>query len=126
MKTIKQLMDMVEARSPRSAWGKGVNEYAYELLEKFSWEYGLDFEFYGSPADKKALLNGAENWNQYSYGGCSLIYDSDIAERLLTPSGLKKKKGGKLMPNQNENYLDIQAKALLQAQILICSLAKKA
>ena len=31
---------------------------------------------------EKILLNGAENWNQYSYGGCALIYDTDIAVTL--------------------------------------------
>ena len=66
------------------------NEYALELLEDFP----EDQEFYASPADKKALLNGADDWSQYSWGGCSLIYDGDIAERLCTPSELKKTRHG--------------------------------
>lgn len=28
-------------------------------------------------------MNGAKSWAQYSYGGCSLVYDGDIAERLF-------------------------------------------
>ena len=35
---------------------------------------------------RAALLNGAERWQEYSDGGCSLIYDGDIAARVCTPS----------------------------------------
>jgi len=61
------------------------------------------------------MLNGAQNWYQYSWGGCSLIYDRDIAERLCTPSELKRTKNGERRPNQNEEWLDVQARALRQA-----------
>lgn len=94
-----------------SKWDKGVNEYANELKE-FLKENNLE-------ATKENLLNGADNWTQYSYGGCSLIYDEDIAERLATPSEIKSRtrKDGSLnqMANVNETWLDVQARALYQA-----------
>jgi hypothetical protein len=64
---------------------------------------------------EKAMLNGADSWSQYSYGGCSLVYDGDIAERLCAPSEFKKKRGGELPPNAREQWLDVQARALNQA-----------
>lgn len=120
MKTIKELREAIENEKARSAWERGKKEYALELIE------GMDdnAEFHGSPADKKDLLNGADNWNQYSWGGCSLIYDTDIAERVCCPSELKKCKGGENRPNSREEWLDVQARALSQASNMICRLAK--
>jgi hypothetical protein len=63
----------------------------------------------------RALLNGAADWNQYSWDGCSLCYDGQIAERLCTPSELKKTRHGERRPNSREEWLDTQARALFQA-----------
>lgn len=120
MKTILQLREAIENEPARSAWSKGVKLYALEIIQ----ELPADREFYGSPADKKDLLNGADDWSQFSYGGCSLIYNQDIAERLCSPSEYKRTKEGKNPPNARENWLDTQARALFQAQRLICRLAK--
>jgi hypothetical protein len=103
----------IEATSPRSAWSRGVKAYALELLEGLEGDYTAD-----------ALLNGAMNWSQYSSGGCALIYDTDIAARLSTPSELKRKNGGCLPPNSNETWLDVQARALSQAARLIAKNSK--
>ena len=102
-----------ESAKTRTYWRRGVLAYAYELIE------GLDS---GTIISKKALLNGADNWGAYSWGGCSLIYDCDIAERTSTPSELKKTKGGERQPNKCEQWLDVQARALFQAS---CYLLKK-
>lgn len=120
MKTIKQLREAIKNSPARSAWDKGIKLYALELIE----ELPDDQEFYGSPADKKELLNGADNWQQYSEGGCALIYDQDIAERLCTPSEYKRSRGGERRPNARETWLDVQARALYQAAALILRLAK--
>lgn len=103
----------------RSAWGRGVTAYALELLDsieeaiKGGW-LPLD-ELETAKGRKAAMLNGASDWDQFSWGGCSLIYDSDIAERLCTPSELKRTRGGELRPNSREEWLDTQARALNQA-----------
>lgn len=124
MKTLKQLLEAIENEKARSAWDKGVKIYAYELIEEMTQNEGLEFEFYGSPADKKALLNGADTWSQYSYGGSSLIYDEEIAERLCSPSELKKTRNGERQPNASETWLDCQARALFQASRMIIRLSK--
>lgn len=120
MKTINQLREAIEKAPARSAWSKGVKLYALELIE----EMPATQEFYGSPADKKELLNGAENWKQFSYGGCSFVYDQDIAERLCNPTEYKRTREGERQPNARETWLDVQARALFQAERLIMKLAK--
>lgn len=103
----------------RSAWGRGVTAYALELLDsieeaiKGGW-LPLD-ELETAKGRKAAMLNGASDWSDYSWGGCSLIYNGDIAERLCTPSELKRTRGGEWRPNASEEWLDTQARALFQA-----------
>jgi hypothetical protein len=102
----------IEATIPRSAWNKGVKQYALELLESLESDYTAS-----------ALLNGAENWRAFSHGGCALIYDADIADRLASPSEFKRKRGGDLPPNSRETWLDCQTRALTQAARLIAKLS---
>ena len=99
----------------RSAWERGVHAYAVELVESLDDSADLSNE----TLLLKALLNGASDWRQYSEGGCSLVYDSDIAERLCSPSELKRCKGGERQPNARENWLECQARALAQAASLV-------
>lgn len=99
-----------------SAWTKGVKIYAEELQEF------LDNE--NLPATKENLLNGASGWKEYSHGGSALIYDYEIAERLCSPSELKRTKGGDNNPNSRETWLDVQARALYQASRIILRNAK--
>jgi len=106
--TNKQIASLIQSEKTRSAWSKAVQTYALEMLEELESDY--------TAAD---LLNGAENWKEYSYGGCSLIYDADIAERLCSPSELKKTRNGERQPNSRETWLDCQARALFQAARLI-------
>lgn len=115
----------VEASPARSAWARGVKEYAIELLEKFGeWlecasEYGETLP----ELSTKTLLNGAASWSQYSFGGGSLIYNEGIAERLCTPSELRKCRGG-LRNLGGVEWLDHQARALQQAATLIMTISK--
>lgn len=106
----------LNARHDRSAWDKAVTLYALDLLEDIQWSAN-DVE--RLPLDGAELeqwaLNGANNWHQYSWGGCSLCYDKQIAERVCTPSELKRKHGGAYKPNSRETWLDVQARALYQA-----------
>lgn len=115
MKTIKELRIAIENEKARSAWSKGIKKYAIELLE----ELPENMEFYGSPADIKTLLNGADSWKQFSEGGCALIYNGDIAERLCSPSELKRNKNGERNPNAREDWIECQTRALYQAARMI-------
>lgn len=118
---VSELIKVIENNKVKSAWDKAVNEYAIELLEQLN----KDDDFVVSPEDKKALLNGADSWNQFSYGGCSLIYDGDIAERVCSPSEYKKSKEGERNPNSSETWLDVQTRALTQAANRIVKFAKR-
>ena len=110
----------LEARKNRSAWDKGVTAYALDLVEQLAEaaEGGyIDADNLTAPRMlRKALLNGADDWSAYSWGGCSLICDSDIAERLCCPSELKRTRNGERRPNSREEWLDTQARALSQAE----------
>ena len=117
--TTKEIRNRLTENKDRSAWKKGVTVYALELLDDLEEQIDggyLTEEIFDSPKLlDKAMLNGAKDWNQYSWGGCSLIYDRDIAERLCTPSELKRTKNGERRPNSGEEWLDVQARALNQA-----------
>lgn len=114
--TLDKVAAELEAQKDRSAWGRGVNAYALELLEELRERAAYEGR---NPEPGKEcrewMLNGAQDWNQYSWGGSSLIYDGDIAERLCTPSELKKTRNGERRPNSREEWLDTQARALNQA-----------
>lgn len=124
MENIKKLYQSIESEMQRSAWDKGVTKYALELVdqlgEQINGGYFEELDLTESKKVRAALLNGAANWSQYSWGGCSLIYDSDIAERLCNPSELKKTRNGERRPNSREEWLDVQARALYQAANKIC------
>ena len=116
----------LEARKDRSAWDKGVTVYVLELVEELKERAAYEGR---NPEPGKEcrewMLNGARDWrrpndefaawSEYSWGGSSLIYDQDIAERLCTPSELKKTRHGERRPNGREEWLDTQARALYQA-----------
>ena len=116
---INKTREKLEQRRDRSAWDKGVNAYALDLLDDLeeyaSGGYITAETFATSAALKAAALNGADDWSAYSWGGSALIYDGEIAERLCTPSELKKTRGGERRPNAREEWLDTQARALCQA-----------
>ena len=124
MGNIEKLYQSIESEKQRSAWNKGVTQYALEMVEQLSEQinggYFEELDLTESKKVRAALLNGAANWSQYSWGGCSLIYNSDIAERLCCPSELKKIRNGERRPNSREEWLDVQARALYQAANRIC------
>lgn len=124
MTNIEKLYQSIESEKQRSAWDKGVSAYALELVEQLGEQinggYFEELDLTESKKVRAALLNGAANWSQYSWGGCSLIYDSDIAERLCSPSELKKTRNGERRPNSREEWLDTQARALFQAANRVC------
>ena len=104
----------------------GVKNYAMRLIDNLPDDYCLIFDNQAELEKhfkilKKFLLNGADNWRQFSYGGCAYICDGDIAAVLCTQSELRKTKGGEKEPNRRETWLDVQARALFHAEILIKS-----
>jgi hypothetical protein len=116
MLNIETLRNKTEQRTTRSAWSHGVEAYAHELIDEYEEARAYNEREARDAAElEKWMLNGASDWNEYSWGGCSLIYNGDIAERLCTPSELKKTRNGARRPNNREEWLDTQARALYQA-----------
>ena len=113
---IAKIAAELETRKDRSAWNKGVTLYAWDLLDEIQERANHEHkEPENADELKEYALNGAESWEQYSLGGSALIYNGDIAERLCSPSELKKTRNGERRPNSREGWLDTQARALFQA-----------
>lgn len=119
---IEKLRQLVEMRSKRSYWDRGVSQYIFELIdeleEKLSNGEISEQDLANYKKVEKALLNGARNWKHYSQGGLSLVFEGDIAKRLSTPSEFKKYLEGK--KPQARDWMEIQAIALAQASQWIC------
>lgn len=98
---------MLAMQNVNSCWEWGVYDYAVIILDNLN--------HYPLKLDEKTLLNGATNWQEYSEGGCALIYDTDIAKTLCTESELKRTHNGLKYPNKNETWIDVQTRALKQA-----------
>lgn len=124
MKEIERVRTELDKRVDRSAWDKGVTAYAYDLLENVEEAAKAGRQLKTRREWKEAMLNGAQNWTEYSYGGSALCYDCDIAKRLCTPSELNRKRNGELNPNSRESWLDVQARALFQAQTRVCEILR--
>lgn len=123
---IKDIRNELEGRYARSAWDRGVKDFAVDMFDNYieRREIGKKDFFYDDTVrigkiTEADLLNGAKNWSQYSHGGCALIYDSDICEALCNQSEKRKTRGGKLPPNDSEGWLDVQARALKQAALIV-------
>jgi hypothetical protein len=109
---IRKVIESLPAE--RSAWRRGVRQYAMDLIEDLP-----DFQDLNPENSRGVLLNGAVSWKEWAYGGYGLVYDCAIAERLCTPSELRKKRGGELEPSLRESWLDVEARAVGQAAAAI-------
>lgn len=125
---INEIQSKLNAFNPKSAWKKGVKEYALEIVEEYidggSWH---DDDI----TDAKQVLNYTATKDErlldiartMSEGGCFLIYNSDIAERLCTKSELlhATHKDGSLREyaNARESWIDVQSRAVYQAACMI-------
>lgn len=116
MATKTEIAKKLAKKTGRSYWEKGVIRYAKDLVHDLP--AGVDFT---RSNVEKYMLSGARNWKQYSEGGCSLVYDEDIAKVLCSPSELKKTDYGRKRPNAREDWLEVQARALYQAAQLVKS-----
>ena len=125
---ISELYDKVQDRKTDSTFGRGVTEYALEMLDSvISGEYdGISGDSDCTELNVGHLLNHVDGdsvkvddaWDgetaskvrslcdSASYGGNFLIYDDDIVERLCPPSTRKRNRG---------KAMDLQGRALLLA-----------
>lgn len=129
MKTIIDLNSILSKVSQkvctgRSAWNRGVALYAMDLVKDMIEENETGFLKLVDGKVKGgytvSILNQHfDMWVSFSRGGLSLIYNQDIAERLCTPSELKKTHNGDYKPNRRESWLEVQGRALYQAAALV-------
>lgn len=121
---VNEIRARLEAVKTRSCWDRGVKGFALNLLRSY-----IDICEYcdnnGRPIpelNEETLLNGADDWNAYCYGGGAQIYDADIAKRLCSPSEMKRKtsRSGMIMPpTRIETWIQVQGRALNQAWRLL-------
>ena len=119
------LLKKLNATKTRSAWDRGVLGYALEIVDEHGdGDIQSVDDVLNYARDKHESLYSVAKWQ--SEGGCFEIYDDDIAQRLCTPSELKRctHKDGRLrdMANARESWLDVQSRAVYQAYALINSM----
>lgn len=82
----------IEKRMNDSRRDKIRATYALEILNDYESLYQRDDSYNLNHENLKQLLCGAKDWEQYSNGGFSLVYNGDIEERIG--------KGGDLIERQ--------------------------
>ena len=106
-----------EEKKARGTYNKAIYQYAFELVDNIADNYittAEELEHLENITNlKERALNGATNWNQYSWGGCSLCYNYDILQRLFCKSIAKKYENADSV--RGRHLLDCQASALSKA-----------
>ena len=120
--TLATLRGIISEARARSAWSRGVNAYALDILDSLEEYANYEFENNGvfPPLSESLALNGANDWFHFAAGGCGLIYDAAIASRLLTPSELRAWEAGR----RSFDFIALEGRALFQAWrviVIACS-----
>ena len=107
--------------SCRSQWERGVEFYAHFLVNNLDDNYlpeNIEIDNLYS-----ILLNGASGWHEFAWGGCGQVYNTDIANTLLTPS--QRKRITQADTINGYHLLDLEARALGQAANRVIIWAKR-
>ena len=122
---IEKIRDYIKfMKTPKAKWDRAVHSDALELLERVLDDNYKPKEVASFAELKKLMLRGAENWKRFCTGGFGLISNEEIAEHYATPSEIKSRRhsDGELgNPNSREDWMDLQARGLFQAEELIKS-----
>lgn len=122
-RSIGEIYEAIHAIPARSAWEKGVINYADELLKAYLGNRGLSLEDIHVRIGKITeadLLRGAPNWERYSRGGMALVSNEDICRQLCTKAVFKKKMAGQVPPSAGgRDWLDFQVTALTEAAKIV-------
>ena len=114
-KTYSEIYNLLTQEKPRSAWARGVNNIAMDIVAEILEEHD------GNDAPH---FNRVEDFAHHFYnvslreavdGGCFLCYNYDIAKIFCTPSELKRVKNGGRNPNSRETWLDVMYRGAYQA-----------
>ena len=121
-KTYSEIHTILIQEKPRSAWSRGVNNIAMNIVSEILEECdGNDAPHFNRVDDFSKHFYGV-SLREAVDGGCFLIYDYDIAENFCTPSELKRVKNGERNPNIRETWLDVMYRGAYQAIRHIISL----
>ena len=114
-KTYSEIYNLLTQEKPRSAWSRGVNNIAIDIVAKILEEHdGNDAPHFYSVPDFAWHFYGV-SLREAVDGGCFLIYDTHIAANFCTPSELKRVKNGERNPNSRETWLDVMYRGAYQA-----------
>lgn len=106
-----------EQKHAKGIYQKAICQYAFELVDNIADNYittADELEHLENITNlKERALNGASDWRQYSWGGCSLCYNYDILRRLFCKSIAKKYENADSV--RGRHLLDWQASALSKA-----------
>ena len=125
---IQAVANEVNNTKTRSAWSKGVKVYAFHILAQFEeWRRFNEANGDAPEMDERTALNGARDWAQWSYGGCGLVYDYNIALTLCPASEREKWhiRGCPNMATPRETWFDVEARAARQAWRMIAEAVRK-
>lgn len=125
---ISDIRNEIENYPSRTSWERGVRSFAVDIFDKYIEQLKLnlwDDRVRIGKITEESMLNGAKNWNQYSRDGNYLIYNRDICRSLYNKKEQKRTKCGELPPNDHEDWLDVQGKALQQAAQIVMRIANR-
>lgn len=113
-KNIQVVANEVMNNKTHSAWSKGVQAYALEMLESFEeWRKWNEENGESVPElDERTALNGADNWRHWAEGASGLAESYAILCRLCPPSEVQKGVRG-------IDWLEVEARAARQAWRMI-------
>ena len=114
-KTYTEIYNLLTQEKPRSAWSRGVNNIALNIVDEILQEYEGNEEPHFYRVDDFARHFYGVSLREAVDGGCFLIYDYDIAENFCTPSELNRVKNGERNPNSCETWLDVMYRGAYQA-----------
>lgn len=123
MKAYEMVEYFANCSKCKSAWMRGVRQYALEIADEWLNNEGVKVPLNITQIVEFAK-NGAASISEASWGGNYLIYDGDIAKRLCTPSELKRTNNGNNKPNALEQWLDVQTRAVYQACYFLTEVIK--
>lgn len=114
-KTYSEIYNLLIQEKPRSAWARGVNNIAVNIVREILEEYAGDKEPHFNLVDDFTRHFYNVSLHNAVYGGCFYCYDYGIAKNFCTPSELKRVKNGERNPNSRESWLDVMYRGAYQA-----------
>ena len=114
-KTYSEIYNLLTQEKPRSAWSRGVNNIAIDMVSEILENSNANDAPHFYRVDDFARHFYGVSLREAVDGGCFLIYDYDIAENFCTPSELKRVKNGERNPNSRETWFDVMYRGAYQA-----------